>query len=695
MAIEQFGYISTLEGNLSLTMVINSSPSQPLSYEDFMANMPQVGDNLASKLNATTNGNPQKLFTLPGNFEVWSYWYNDYVIDGISGKNIELRCYNNNTLMGVLGIWGNIRNDGLTTFATLRVYYDDTHPNKYSLAFAQYLWKTSGTYMYLFSSISQNDASREFTYNLLNGLVHPPIVYSYEPINFITGNNKSLKLSMIKAANTNHGESVTDGTTTDIQRFTDATNMRVFCADMAENAEKVLGYTAANNYVTVTKGYVDGSGAYTVTFKYYINGVYQSALDHTARVTSNTIPSEPVWTPYYSLLLDTEHNACRPSRIYLNEQTNTVRYNDSENDQNVISDINQTVWFNWLADGYRTETGGPYDYGGTSEPDSGDGQWDNTSENIDIPSIPSVSISDTGFVSVFNPTLSQVKALADYMWAGAFDVSLFKKVMANPMDSIIGFALIPCEPSISGVDTVKVGNIDTGVSMNAVSNQFVDVNCGTLDLEQYWGNYLDYAPYTKISLVLPFIGTVHLSPDDCMKKKIGIKYRIDILSGGCVAYVTCNGSVLYQFTGSCSAQLPITNLDYRGMISALISIGTTAVGVGSAIASGGITAPMAAVGIGSTANNVMNGKPNIQHGGSLGSTSGFLGTRTPYLIITRPRQCVPEGVEAFTGYPSFITDKLKNVTGFTKIDAIHLDDVAITQAEKSELLSLLKEGVII
>ena len=522
-----------------------------------------------------------------------------------------------------------------------------------------------------------------------------PIVYSYVPINYITGNNKTLKLSMIKAENTNHGDSVTDEQTTDIQRFTDNTNMRVFCSDMVENDEKVLGYTASNNYVTVTKVYVDGSGAYTVTFKYYINGVYQSALDHTARVTSDNIPSEPIWTPYYSLLLDIEHSACRPSRIYLNEQTNTVRYNDSENDQNVITDANQSLWFTWLSNGYHTDTTDPYNYGGDSTPDSGDGQWDNSSETIDIPSIPTVSISDTGFVSVFNPTLSQVKALADYMWAGAFDVSLFKKVMANPMDSIIGFALIPCEPTVSGVDTVKVGNIDTGVSMNAVSNQFVDVDCGTLNLEEYWGNYLDYAPYTKITLVLPFIGSVHLSPDDCMKKTIGIKYRIDILSGGCVAYVTCNSSVLYQFTGSCSAQLPITNLDYRGMISALISIGTTAVGVGSAIASGGITAPMVAVGVGNTANNVMNGKPNIQHGGSLGSTSGFLGTRIPYLIITRPRQCVPTGVNKFKGLPSLITSKLKNVTGFTQIHDIHLDDLPCSDAEKSELRSMLESGVIV
>ena len=543
-----------------------------------------------------------------------------------------------------------------------------------------------------FATISELGGSHEL-YNLL--LDNQPIIYDYEPINYITGNNKTLKLSMIKAVNTNHGESVTDGQTTDIQRFTDATNMRVFCSDMVENEEKVLGYTASNNYVTVTKGYVDGSGAYTVTFKYYINGVYQSALDHTARVTSDNIPSEPIWTPYYSLLLDIEHSACRPSRIYLNEQTNTVRYNDSENDQNVITDTNQSLWFEWLSNGYHTDTTDPYDYGGDSTPDSGDGQWDNSSETIDIPTIPTVSISDTGFVSVFNPTLSQVKALADYMWAGAFDVSLFKKVMANPMDSIIGFALIPCEPTVSGVDTVKVGNIDTGVSMNAVSNQFVDVDCGTLNLEEYWGNYLDYAPYTKITLVLPFIGSVHLSPDDCMKKTIGIKYRIDILSGGCVAYVTCNGSVLYQFTGSCSAQLPITNLDYRGMISALISIGTTAVGVGSAIASGGITAPMVAVGVGNTANNVMNGKPNIQHGGSLGSTSGFLGTRIPYLIITRPRQCVPTGVNKFKGLPSLITSKLKNVTGFTQIHDIHLDDLPCSDAEKSELRSVLESGVIV
>lgn len=546
--------------------------------------------------------------------------------------------------------------------------------------------------------------SDEFKQNLYSILMNSqPIIYNYEPINYITGNNKTLKLSMIKAESTANGEIVMNGELSDIQRFTDTTDLYEIAKRMTVGQEVNLGYTSDNNYVTLTltstSTMAQGETAYYTTLKYYLRGLHQATLDCELPYMYITEPNEVYSKLYYTLLLDTEHSACRQSVITVTKASDVPPdyiFNLIENTRGLNADSVQSLMFTWLADGYSlTDTNDPYDYGGTSSSDTGNGTWDNSSENIDIPTIPSVSISDTGFVSVFNPTLTQVKALADYMWSGAFDVSLFKKVMANPMDSIIGFALIPCEPSVSGVDTVKVGNIDTGVSMNAVSNQFVDVDCGLLELQEYWGNYLDYSPYTKITLILPFIGAVHLNPDDCMNKTIGIKYRIDILSGGCVAYITCNGSVMYQFTGSCSAQLPITNLDYRGMISALVSIGTTAVGVGSAIASGGITAPMVAVGVGNTANNVMNGKPNIQHGGSLGSTSGFLGTRIPYLIITRPRQCVPTNVNKFKGLPSLITSKLKNVTGFTQVHDIHLDLLPCSDEEKIELKGLLESGVII
>lgn len=531
-----------------------------------------------------------------------------------------------------------------------------------------------------------------------------PITYNYTPIDFITDKTKTLKLSKIKATSTNHGDSNITAELSDFERFTDVTNLYEYAKNMSNGDSVIIGYTAPTNYVQLKRiqSQTGQTGNLEILCKleYYEEGLHHSTMDCEVPYMWYT-NADNFKTFYYSLLIDKEHSACRQSLIEISRvplfdvPTDVRGYNFVENDAGLITDTYQSNMYVWLSNGYEDGDIDPYDYGGTSEPNDGAGEWDNTSDPIGIPTAPSINISDTGFIRVFNPTLAQLKALADYMWAGAFDVSLFKRVMADPMDAIIGFSLVPCEPAVTGVDTVKIGNIDSNITMNSVSDQYVDVDCGTIKLDEYWGNYLDYAPYTKINLVLPFIGSVQLSPDDCMKKTIGITYRIDLLSGGCVAYITCDGSVMYQYSGSCNAQLPLTGLDFRNMISSLISIGTTAVGIGTAIASGGITAPMVAVGIGNTANNVMNGKPTIEHGGSLGSASGFLGVRVPYLIITRPRQCVPEKINKFKGLPSLITSKLKNVTGFTQVHEIHLDALPCSDEEKRELKSILESGVII
>ena len=514
---------------------------------------------------------------------------------------------------------------------------------------------------------------------------YAPIVYNYTPIDYIHNPNKTLKLSMIKAEATNHGEfSGWANNTNAIQRFTDETHINTFLSGAIQDEERILGYTAENNYVSITRNVGD---AFTV--KYYIDGVHQSSLD---------LVGSTGFDCWFSLLLDSEHNACISSFICKGSIDGETKYcfNLWETNNNYNSDSNQSLLRTWLGDGwYSGEVDNPYQYGGESGEETGGGSWDNTSDNIDIPTAPSLNISDTDFVTVFNPTLNQVKSLAQYMWSTNFDLTALKKIFANPMDCIIGFSQVPCSPSVDGVSEVMVGNIGTGVTMNKVSDQFVDVDCGSIQIKPYWGNYLDYAPYTKIQLVLPFIGNVNLNTDDVMNKTVAIKYRIDILSGGCIAFITCDGNLLYQFSGSCASQLPLSNLDYKNMISSLISIATTAVGLGSAIASGGITAPMVAVGVGTTANNVMNGKPTIEHGGSLGSTSGLLANRIPYIILTRARQCVPKDVEKYKGFPSLITSKLKNMSGFTSVTTIHLDGVPCSHEELLELDDLLKGGVII
>ena len=225
--------------------------------------------------------------------------------------------------------------------------------------------------------------------------------------------------------------------------------------------------------------------------------------------------------------------------------------------------------------------------------------------------------------------------------------------------------------------------------MLMTNTQFVEVDCGSINLSEYWGSFLDYGPYTKIELYLPYIGTHPISVDDVMGKTIQIKYHVDIISGACCAYVKCGNSVLYSFVGQCSVSIPITSGDWTNVINGVLNI---AGAIGSMVATGGASAPMAIGQIASTAVNSM--KPSIERSGSVSGVGGMLGIQTPYIILTRPRQALPENMNKFIGYPSFVTTKLSALTGYTEIESIHLENVDATEAELDEIENLLKGGVI-
>lgn len=334
----------------------------------------------------------------------------------------------------------------------------------------------------------------------------------------------------------------------------------------------------------------------------------------------------------------------------------------------------------------------PYeqDPDGESETGGGTGNFDGTGEDINIPGLPALSAVDTGFITLFNPSEGELKNLANYMWGDLFDLDTWKKIFADPMDAILGLSIVPVAVPNGGSATVTVGNISTGVSMNKAAAQYVEVDCGTLNVNEYWGAYLDYDPYTKAEIYLPYIGTHPLAVDDIMNKSVHVVYHIDILSGACCAYVKCGSSVLYSFVGQCSCSIPITGSDWTNVVNGALSI---AAAIGTMVATGGATAPMAATTIASTAVNSM--KPNVEKSGSMGGMGGMLGVQTPYLILTRPRQALPARQNSFMGYPSFITLSLEDCSGYTEIESIHLENIPATEQELSEIERLLKGGVIL
>ena len=366
---------------------------------------------------------------------------------------------------------------------------------------------------------------------------------------------------------------------------------------------------------------------------------------------------------------------------------------------NYLSDSNLQEQIDLFYNGILPESNDPYGPSGTSDTGGGTGNLDGTSDSIDIPSLPTLTAVDSGFISLFNPTLAQLKSLSSYMWGSLFDLDNFKKLFNDPMECILGLSIVPVNVPSGGAETITVGNLITAVTMNKATTQYVSVDCGSLNVNEYWGAYLDYAPHTKAQIYLPYCGTHDIDVDDIMNKTVHVVYHIDILTGGCVAYVKCGSSVLYEFSGNCATQIPVTNNDFSNIMKSIIDVG---VAVGGALATGGMTAPLtmaSATGAGaeSLAGSSINGgmKPNVQKSGSMSSSIGLMGVQTPYIILTRPRQCVPGRQNEYTGYPSYITETLGSLSGYTEIHSIHLDGIPATDEELNEIESLLYKGVIL
>lgn len=250
--------------------------------------------------------------------------------------------------------------------------------------------------------------------------------------------------------------------------------------------------------------------------------------------------------------------------------------------------------------------------GGTSNIGGGNGTFDDTSDVIPVSPLPDISAAQSGLVTLFKPSLAELNQLSSYLWTNITDfIENLNKLFMNPMDYLIALTIFPCNPEVGTRRAIKIGSFTTSIQMYPINSQWYEFNCGEVVINEYWGSALDYSPYTKISLFLPFIGSVQLNTDEVMGKRLGVKYRIDLLSGQCVAMVSVGGlnvqtSVLYQYTGECSVSVPLTGADWSRVYSAVIgAVGTAITGgiaAGAAgVAAGGATSALA----GATAANAV------------------------------------------------------------------------------------------
>ena len=373
----------------------------------------------------------------------------------------------------------------------------------------------------------------------------------------------------------------------------------------------------------------------------------------------------------------------------------------------------------------------------------GDGSRDLTTSIISLPSLPPKTATSTGFVTLYSVTEAILRLLADKLftdtWAGAWD-----NFWQNADEAIAGLSIIPFTPRKGARAKPRVGMYTLDVAMDTIAEQYKEIDCGEIFVDEYYGSCFDYSPYTKVSIFLPYIGIRSLDTDEVMGKTIGVKYYCDVYSGSCMAciYVKVNPNditepgntptVKYTFSGNCAQQVPTAAASWDRMIQSGIALACVALPAiaagGSAVGSGllsagyyqGTTAGASAYGTSQYAKNAMvaswenagsagasmalegatmsagmSAKPIVERTGSLGSGVGFLGPQKPFLIRIIPRQSIPDDYMEFKGYPSNEYATLGSLEGFVQVEDIHLTEVYASGPEKDEIMKLLKEGVLL
>lgn len=328
---------------------------------------------------------------------------------------------------------------------------------------------------------------------------------------------------------------------------------------------------------------------------------------------------------------------------------------------------------------------------GTSGEEGGDGE-ELEDDPVEEETLPVPSVAGHGFCTIYVPSSQELNQMASYLWGGSFDVSQVIKLFSNPMDSILGLSAVPVD-LVGSPEQIYLGGVAlTGVTMPKYTGRTsVKVDFGSVTVSGRWGSYLDYAPYTDFSVYLPFIGIKSIKADDIMGKTVNLTYAIDILSGGCVAYLRpAGGSVLYEWSGQCALQIPVTGRSYDNVFQSAMSVATAAFAAFAAPAS----APVLSGAVASAAVQAAASKPHIERSGTVNGITGFLGQLRPYLIRTIPEAYIPTDQNKFIGYPAYINVDLATVKGYNEVDSIHLENVTATGAELDEIETILKGGVI-
>lgn len=128
---------------------------------------------------------------------------------------------------------------------------------------------------------------------------------------------------------------------------------------------------------------------------------------------------------------------------------------------------------------------------------------------------------------------------------------------------IVSFRSMPFEIPKIGLnqESVKLGQWDSNVQMyRAGLLNYIGAfaSFGPVRVPKYYKNFLDYSPYTTLSLYCPFCGTIELDTNVYIGHEITVKMAQDITTGEVMAYIFADEHLQDTMTGTANVDIPLS-----------------------------------------------------------------------------------------------------------------------------------------
>lgn len=311
----------------------------------------------------------------------------------------------------------------------------------------------------------------------------------------------------------------------------------------------------------------------------------------------------------------------------------------------------------------------------------------------------------------FKITLPEFQKLGKALWTDTFGEWLTQKFYGmKPADFVMSVKVLPFVPRSSS-QAKKVQSI-AGYSI-PIEDQpvlyecydYSSFNLGKVSFKtRYFDSFLDYL--STYVLYLPFIGEITLSPDIIVGYDLNLKCTIDNRNGDIIYnLVNDKNELVGEWSGQCGYDYKFASGDiYSASIKAIGTSIKAGAYVGSLAATAGKLSGISKkvmsslndeIGISEDIGNATDAEPSFGTSSSVSGDISIVSTMKPYFKIDRPIVSQPDGFQKLKGFMSNVTAKLSEVSGYTEVNTVHLENMGnATETEIAEIESLLKSGVV-